>query len=181
MFDLAHLGDQIGQLDQARMRVAAGADDMDVLGARGQRGDNFFGVEHAVADDVIDLIQDDQVVSSALNLREAELPGLLAQAHVFGIGLRAADFHKAASHGPNLDLVVAQEFGCVKLAVMPGAFNELHHEHAQALTHGAKGGAEGTRGLPFSRAGVDDEEAFAFGHGFPGGRVAHGAQAGGLC
>src|SRR5205814_8266372 len=38
--------------------------------------------------------------------------------------------------------VVAEKFCGIQLAIVPGTFDELHHQDAQALSHGTKGGAQ---------------------------------------
>src|SRR5258708_3527831 len=94
------------------MRVAAGANDVDALGAIFQRFDDFIGVEH---------------------------------------------------------------FGGVELAVVPGTLDELHHQHAQALAHGAKRGTERASGLALARPGVNDQESFFFWHSLATRRTLSGA------
>src|SRR5580704_8729471 len=95
VFHLAHLGNQVGELDELGMGVATGADDVDALGTVFQRGNNFVGVEHFVADGVIDFVEDDEVVLAAVNGLAAGLPAFLRQLDVFRIGFRAADFDEA--------------------------------------------------------------------------------------
>src|SRR6266571_4154532 len=119
------------------MGAAARADHVDALGAALERLDDLVRVKHLVADDVVD---------------------------VFGVGLRAADFDEAAAHRADFKLVVAEEFGGVELAVVPRAFNELHHEDAEALADSAEGGAQGAGGLAFARAGINDEQSFSLRH-----------------
>src|SRR5580700_5466698 len=77
VFHLAHLGDQVGELDEAGMGVAAGADDVDALGTVFQGGDDFGGVEHFVADGVVDFVEDDKVVFAAVDGVAAGLPAFL--------------------------------------------------------------------------------------------------------
>src|SRR5438105_4827039 len=48
VFHLAHLGDEVGKLDQFGMGIAAGADNVDALRAPLQRFYNFVRVEHFV-------------------------------------------------------------------------------------------------------------------------------------
>src|SRR5260221_14324092 len=45
VFHLTHLGDQVGKLDELGMSVAAGADDVDTLGAIFQGFDDFVWIE----------------------------------------------------------------------------------------------------------------------------------------
>ncbi len=129
-----------------------------------QRFDDAFGIEHFVADHVIDFVEHDEIVFFAVNLLAAEFPGLLAQPDVFGIGLGAANLDEAAAHGPDFEFVVAEHFRGVQFAVMPRAFDELHHHHAQTLAYGAKSGAQGAGRLALSRPGVNDQQSFSFRH-----------------
>src|ERR1700733_11432826 len=57
MLDLAHFGDEIGQLDELRMRVASGANHVHALGPPGQRFDDFLRIQHFIRNYVIDLIE----------------------------------------------------------------------------------------------------------------------------
>ena len=90
MLDLAHFSDEIGQLDELRMRVASRANHVDAFGPRRQRRHHFLRIQHFIADHVIDLIQDYEIIPPAVDLCAAKFPGLLAEADVLGIGLRAA-------------------------------------------------------------------------------------------
>ena len=47
---------------------------------------------------------------------------------------------------------------------MPRAFDELHHQDAQALTDGAERGAERTCCFALARAGIDDQKSFVLRH-----------------
>src|SRR5271154_1013627 len=164
MFYLAHFGDEVRGFDQFRMRAASGADDVHAFGALGQGFDDSVGIEHFVADDVIDFVKNDEVVFFAVNLLAAEFPGLLAQLDVFGVGLGTANLDEATAHGPDLEFIVTEHFGGVKFTVMPGAFDELHHHHAQTLAYGAKSGAQGAGRLPLSRPGINDQQSFSLRH-----------------
>src|SRR6266481_2383598 len=157
VFHLAHLGDEVGELDKLGMGVAAGADNVHALRAIFQRFDDFAGVEHFVADGVIDLVENDEVVLSAVDGVAAGLPTFLCELDVGRIGFGAADFDEAAAHGADFEFVVTQHFGGVEFAVVPGTLDELDHQHAQALAHGAKGGAERAGSLALARPGVNDE------------------------
>ncbi len=85
-------------------------------------------------------------------------PGGFDQADVFGVGFGAADFHKAAAHLLEHE-VLAEGLHRIELAVVPGALEELKHEHAHAVAHGAQSGAHGGGGFAFAGAGVDEEES----------------------
>src|SRR3989441_3772785 len=133
--DLAPLGNQVRQFHQLGIGIAAGADHVHALGTFGQGLDHFFRVEHTVADDVVDFIEHHEIVLPAVDLRAAELPGLLAEPEVFRVGFRASDLDEAAAHRTNLHLIVAQHFRRVEFAIMPRAFDELHHQHARSEEH----------------------------------------------
>src|SRR5258708_15051737 len=166
VFHLAHLGDEVGELDELGMGVAAGADDVDALGTVFQSFDDFSGVEHFVADGVVDFVEDDEIVLAAVDGIAAGQPAFLRELYVRRIGFGAADFDEAAAHGTDFKFVVAEDFGGVELAVMPGTLDELDHEDIEALAHGAKGGTERASGLALARPGVNDEQSFFFRHGF---------------
>src|SRR5216684_5419700 len=165
VFHLAHLGDEVGELDELGMGVAAGADDVDALGTVFQSFDDFGGVEHFVADGVVDFVEDDEIVLAAVDGIAAGLPAFLRQLDVGRIGFGTADFDEAAAHGADFEFIVAEHFGSVELAVMPGTLDELDHEDLEALAHGAKGGTESASGLALARPGVNDEQSFFFRHG----------------
>src|SRR5712664_1156547 len=156
VFHLAHLGDEVGELDELGMGVAAGADDVDALGTVFQSFDDFSGVEHFVADGVVDFVEDDEVELAAVNGVAAGLPAFLRQLNVRRIGFGAADLDEAAAHGADFKFVVAEHFGGVQLTVVPGTLDELDHQDFEALADGAKGGAERAGGFALARPGVND-------------------------
>ena len=125
---------------------------------------DFRGIEHFVADGVIDFVEHHQIIFAAVDRVAPGLPAFLGELDVFGIGFRAADFDEAAAHRTNFKFVVAQHFGGIEFAVMPRAFDELHHQHAQPLAHGAKGGAQRAGGLALAGPGVNDQQSFFFRH-----------------
>ena len=92
MFHLAHFGDQVGELDELGMGIAASADDVDALGTILQGFDDFAGVEHFVADDVIDFVENNEVVLAAVNGVAAGLPAFLGELDVLRVGFGAAYF-----------------------------------------------------------------------------------------
>ena len=61
MFYLAHLGDGIGHLHQQRVSVAAGEDDVHHLRTPAQGLGHHGGVQHSVADGIVDLVQNDHI------------------------------------------------------------------------------------------------------------------------
>src|SRR5262249_45010858 len=66
--------------------------------------------------------------------------------------------HEAASHLLH-DEFVAEGLNGVELSVMPGAFQELQHQHAHPLTDGAEGGSHGGGGFPLAGTGVHNDQA----------------------
>ena len=142
------------------MGVAAGENDVDHFRPRLERFDDFRRVEHAVADGVIDLVEDDHVPFARKDGLTRFFPGFFDEANVFGVGFRAADFDEAAAHLAQ-DEVFAEGFRRVELAVVPGAFEELEHEDAHAVADRAQRGAHRSRGLALARTGVDEDQTFA--------------------
>jgi hypothetical protein len=59
-------------------------------------------------------------------------PGDLHQANVLRISLRAAHLHKAAAHLLEHE-VLAEGLHGVQLAIVPGALDELNHQHRMPL------------------------------------------------
>ena len=59
-------------------------------------------------------------------------------------------------------MLIAQHFGGVQLAIMPGALDELYHQDLQALPHGAKSRTQRGRGLPLARTRMHDNQPFSF-------------------
>ena len=165
VFHLAHFSDQVGKVNKLGVGVSAGADHMDALGAILEGFNDFFGIEHFVAEDVIDFVEDDEIVLAAVDCAAAGLPAFLGKLDVCRIGFGAADFDEAAAHGPNFKLVVTKHFGGVEFAVVPGTFDELDHEDFETLADSAEGSTQGAGGLALARAGVNDQESFFFGHG----------------
>src|SRR6516165_2855686 len=157
-----HLGDQVGELDQSGVSVAPGTDDVDTFGPGAQGFHDLVGVEHFVADDVVDLVEDHQVICAGIDGVAARLPAQLGQLDVFGSGFGAADFHDPPAHGTDFEFVVAQHLGRVQFAVMPGTLDELNHEHPDALADGAKRRAQSAGGFALAGPGVNDQKAFFF-------------------
>ena len=80
------------------MGVAAGEDDVDHLRAGAQGFGDLFRCEHAVADGVVDFVENDQVPFAGEDGFAGFGPGCFDEANVFGVGFRAADFDEAAAH-----------------------------------------------------------------------------------
>src|ERR1700730_13115192 len=141
---LAHFRDQVSQLDKLRMSVAARADHVDALGTALQR-------LHELVRTAVDGVASSQ-------------PAVIRHLDVFGIGFRTADLHEAAAHRPDLELVVAEHFRSIELAVVPRALDELHHQDAKALPDRAKRSAKRTSRLALAGPGVNDQESLVFRH-----------------
>src|SRR4029077_18081362 len=54
--------------------------------------------------------------------------------------------------------------GRVQLAVVPGAFDELHHQHAQPLPNRAKRSPQRASCFALARPGINDQQSFFFRH-----------------
>ena len=154
----AHLGDGVGKLDQRGVRVAAGQDHVHHLRAVAQGLGHLGGVEHAVADGVVDLVEHHHVPLAGEDRLARLGPGGLHHADVFRIGLGAADLHKSAAHLLQHE-VLAEGLGRVQLAVVPRALEELQHQHAHAVADRAQGRAHGGGGFAFAGAGVDQDQS----------------------
>src|SRR5580693_4544416 len=144
VFDLFHLGHEVGHLHQFGMSVPAGADHVYVLGASAQAFDD--------------------VVCAAVDRVAPCGPALVRHLDVFGVGLGAPDFDEAAAHRTDFEFIVAEHFGGIEFAVMPRTFDELDHENSQALTDGSERGAERARRLALAWTGVDDQKSFVLRH-----------------
>ena len=80
------------------MGVAAGEDDVEHLGLAAEDFGYFFGVEHLVADGVVDLIEDDEVPVAGEDGGGGFGPGVFDHLDVGGIGLGSAYFDEAFAH-----------------------------------------------------------------------------------
>src|SRR6266540_2504386 len=73
MLELAHLGDEVGDLDQRRGGVATGDDDVLEAGAVAQHVDHFGGIDPAERHRIGELVEDQHVVR---RVADAPLAGL---------------------------------------------------------------------------------------------------------
>ena len=119
MFDFFHFGNQVGEFDEFGMGVATSANHVHAFGTIAQCVNNHFRFQHFVADDVVDLIENDQIVFSGVDCIAARVPAFFGELDVCGIRLRAANFDESASHGANFKFVVAKHFGGVEFAIVP--------------------------------------------------------------
>ncbi len=97
VFDFAHLGDGVGQLDEDGVGVAAGEDDVGHLGLAAEDFGYGFGGEHLVADGVVDLVEDYEVPVSGEDGCGGFGPGGFDEADVFWVGFGVADFDEASA------------------------------------------------------------------------------------
>src|ERR1019366_7655675 len=84
-------------------------------------------------------------------------PGLLHHAHILRVWLLGADFHEAASHLLE-DELVAESLDRIEFAVMPRALQKLEHEDAHSLPDGSQRRPHGRGGLALAGAGIHDDE-----------------------
>src|SRR6266542_321001 len=164
MLELAHLGDEVGDLDQRRGGVATGDDDVLEAGAVAQHVDHFGGIDPAERHRIGELVEDQHVVR-----RVADAPLDLGPA-------LAGEPGPAVAHALPGD--VAQPLGRLPLADAPLAgLHELVDADPVAAGPGAQHDAERGGGLAFALAGVDDQQrvvppgardALAPGRGLPG-------------
>src|SRR5437899_639253 len=164
MFDFFHFGNQVGEFDEFGMSVATSANNVDAFGTIAQRVDDHFRFQHFVADDVVDLIENDEIVFSGVDGIAARVPAFFREPDVCGISLRAANFDESAPHRANFKFVVTKHFGGVEFAIVPRALDKLHHQYAQALAYRAKCRTERTCGFPFARPGINDQESLFLRH-----------------
>src|SRR3954470_2896133 len=146
MLDQRHLGDEIGDLDQLVLGVAAGEHDMRHRRLlRREEIDNLRDVEIVVAQRDVDLVEHDH----AEILVEDQLLGLLPAGaggrDVAGAVLRLPG--KAFAHGVELAEVAEMAREHAALAGIPGALDELHDRAGEAVGATADDHAEGGGGL----------------------------------
>lgn len=87
-------------------------------------------------------------------------PGFFHHFDVFGVGLFRANLYESAAHLFHHEFVAEGLHG-IQLAVVPGAFQELQHQHSHALAHGAEGSSHCCRGFAFSSACVHNDQTAA--------------------
>src|SRR5581483_6572386 len=156
MFDLPHLRDQIGDLDQLFIGVPAGQENMERRRFRFEKINDLRDFEVVISDDVIDFVENDHLIVSGERLFHPELPRFLRFLSVpFGIfGVPGEAF----SHGENLKLI-AEFLRRIELPVMPIPLNKLNHQNLPAVAERSKSGPEGSRGLPLACAGMNHDQS----------------------
>jgi hypothetical protein len=78
MFDLAHLGDEVGVVDQGWWGVTPGQDDVHPGSAAAQHIEHLVQVEPAEGEAVGDLVENDDVVLAAFDALTTLGPALAA-------------------------------------------------------------------------------------------------------
>ena len=116
MFDLGHLSNEVGCFDQFLWRIATGDDNVEGRLTRTRRTnfiEYFIDREHAVAQNVNQFIEYKQVVFTARELLDAEVPGTARRLPIlFGVfGVPG----EAVAHGMDFD---TQFFGGKVFAVI---------------------------------------------------------------
>src|SRR6516162_7518072 len=156
VFQQAHLRGQIRNLQDFWFSIAPRQDDVTHVGFGFQEVDDLFGGEKSVAQRVVDLVQDHNVVIPRGDLLDGGLPG---GAHHGFINLNVLTFPgETLAH--RVDFKAAKPGRAAQLTALPFPFEELQHDHAHAVATGPKGNSQGRRGFSFAVTGVDDNEAF---------------------
>src|SRR3546814_291549 len=165
MLHLSHLGHQVGRVDEFRLGVAAGHDDVQHLRALAEKVHHLAERQVVVAQRNVDLVEQDHVVGATLfGIKGAAagvdhllggLPGRrgggdVARA-VLGIPGEALA-HRLDGH------LIAEALQRGALAGLPLALPELHDADPHAVAQRAEHQAEGSRRLALALAGLDDEE-----------------------
>src|SRR5580692_9947285 len=157
MFYLAHFCNRISDLDNCRVRVTARQDDVHHPGLLLKTLHHPGRIEHAVTDGVVNLVEHHEIPFARLNRLFGFSPSFFDHPDIFRIGLLGSDLHEAAAHLLHHKLVT-ESLHRIKFAVVPGAFQELQHQHSQSLPDSTQRGAHGGGGLALARPRVDDDE-----------------------
>src|SRR6516164_4388596 len=153
-----HLGDEIGNVDQLLLGIAAGEHDMRHLRFRClQEIDDLVHVEVIVAQRDIDLVEHDHAQACVADQRFRFLPACPRGGDVAGAVLRFPG--KAFAHRVELAELAEMRGQQPSLAGIPGALDELHDRTGKAVRDAAQDHAEGGGGFSLSRAGMDDDQA----------------------
>ena len=157
MFHLAHLRHRVGKLDYCRMRIPPRQYNVHHLRLILQALHHFRRIKHAVADGIVNFVQDHQVPFARLYRFLALVPGLFHHAHVFRIRLFRAHLHEAATHLLH-DEFIAERFYRIQFAIVPRAFQKLQHEHTHALSHGPQRRSHSGSCFALARTSVDNDQ-----------------------
>src|SRR3954451_5009356 len=155
VLDLDDLGDEVGGLDEARVGVAAGDDDVLEARAVRDRVDHFAGVDPAPLDGVRDLVEE-QELEALLGDRPLDLLPPLAR-EVPGLLEVARDPRPPIAHLLPGD--PAERRGGLRLADLPLArLDELEDAAAMPARPRAQQHPEGRGALALAVAGDDDHQ-----------------------
>jgi hypothetical protein len=166
VLDLGHLGGDVGDLEERRVRVAAGDDDVLVAGAVVRVSTTSSMSSQPPLEQVGELVEDIEVwVSSARRRLISAQPSRAASAWSSSVpALRDHDQPEPIlchSMGPPWPVGGARRPRRQDrlLADAPlGRLDELEHPDRPALVPAAQGQPEGRRRLPLAGAAVDDDE-----------------------
>src|SRR5205823_7323819 len=123
------------------------------------------GVQHFVADGIVDLIEDHEFVFAASDLLVCKPPGFLDEPYVLRVRFFGAHLDEPAAHGEDRKSIFTQHLGRVQLPVMPRALNELYHQDPKTLAYRAEPNPQGRGCLALSGPGMHDDQTFPdFGH-----------------
>src|ERR1700740_1261685 len=142
------------------MSVPARQDNMHHFGFVAKTLDYLDRIEHAIADGIVDFVEDDQVPGPRLDRLLGFRPRFFDHAHIFGIGLLCAYFHEAATHLLHHELV-AESLDGIEFPVVPRSLQELKHQHPHTLADGAQGCSHGGGSVALAGAGIYDDESTA--------------------
>ena len=156
MLDEGEFGDAIGRLDQLRLGVAAGDDDMQAGAPRAKGGDDLGERQIVIAQRDVELVEHEQADRRVRHHTPGLAPRGLGRRDVARAVLRLPG--EAFAHRAPLDLG-PEAFDAHALAGRPGALDELHDADAKAPPEGAQGKPEGRGRLALAWASVNDEEA----------------------
>src|SRR6266536_3154624 len=155
VLDLAHLGDQVGGLEQLGGSVAAGDDHVLESGPVAQHVDHLGGVHPAERHRIGELVEDQQVVGLVRDAALDLVPALTGQ--VGGLLQIAGHPGPAVAHALPGD--VAKLLGRLPLANAPLAgLDELVDADPVAACPAAQHDAEGGGRLPLAVARIDDQQ-----------------------
>src|SRR5438067_2155627 len=154
VLDLTHLGHRVGELDEQLGCIAAGRDDVHVLGSVADRVEHVVDRQPTVVDGIRDLVEHDELVLAAGDRRRCELPGGdRPAARLIEVGrlpgeavtpLQPVDAESSPDRLlPDLPLV---------------GLDELDHAHLPAARDAAHHDPERGRRLALAVAGVDEYE-----------------------
>jgi len=158
VFDLTHLADRFGQLDDSRVSIATGKDQVQQGRLAPQQFQDLLEVDQLELEGVVDLVEDQQVVVPRGDFLPGEVDGVLGVGPVLfpGVGI-ALDAAKPLAGGDQVD-------GAVELLdpVSPSGvkipLHELDDPDLHAVTAGEQRHPQRRGGLAFAVAGDDHDQ-----------------------